>query len=167
MIGKLLPAILAALGLGAGIGGGLVLRPPPHLEGATTAPCGEPDALAKPQPDPEAEVSAAVAHDYVKLNNQFVVPVVSGGRVKSLVVLSLSLEVRAGDRETVYQREPKLRDAFLRVLFDHANSGGFDGAFTKSASMTGLHSALRESAQKTLGPTASDVLIIDIVRQDA
>ena len=67
----------------------------------------------------------------------------------------------------VYEREPKLRDAFLRVMFDHANAGGFDGAFTNSNQMDVLRRALREVAQKTIGPTASDVLILDIVRQDA
>ena len=68
--------------------------------------------------------------EYVKLNNQFVVPVVEDGRVAAMVVLSLSLEVEAGNTEAVYQREPKLRDAFLQVLFDHANVGGFCGSFT-------------------------------------
>ena len=64
--------------------------------------------------------------EYVKLSNQFVVPVVKGKTVVSLVVLSLSLEVPEGQKDAVFRREPKLRDSFLQVLFDHANIGGFD-----------------------------------------
>lgn len=156
---KLLPILLALLGLGAGIGGGLALRPPPQ-PAAAAGPCGEAEA------EPEAPEPDGAAHDYVKLNNQFVIPVVKQGAVDSLVILSLSLEVGAGSTERVYAVEPKLRDGFLQVLFDHANTGGFDGAFTGSGMMAALRKALVESARRTLGATVSDVLITDIVRQD-
>ncbi len=63
--------------------------------------------------------------------------------------------------------EPKLRDVFLRVLFDHANAGGFSGSFTKTTRMNTLRMGLLEAAQKALGPVVSDVLIVDVVRQDA
>ncbi len=169
-MGKLIPIILALVGLGGGIGAGIVLRPPPE-DTALDNPCGEmedPNAPhAEEDHDEDAEPEEEPAYDYVKLNNQFVVPVVQEGRVSSLVVLSLSIEVPTGQSEMIYEREPKLRDAFLRVMFDHANAGGFDGAFTNSSQMDVLRRALREVAQKTVGPTASDVLILDIVRQDA
>ncbi len=166
-MGKLLPLILALLGLGAGVGAGVLLRPDPeevHLDnpcGEVTPAGGEHDA---PVEDEEAEDASL---DYVKLNNQFVVPVVDSGRVASLVVMSLSLEVPAGQTEEIYRREPKLRDAFLQVMFDHANSGGFEGNFTSGGQMNVLRGALREMAQSVLGPTITDVLITDIVRQDA
>ena len=94
------------------------------------------------------------------------VPVVEDKKVVSLVVLSLTLEVELGQSAAVFEREPKIRDAFLQVLFDHANTGGFQGSFTNTTRMTVLRNALREMAQRTLGPTVSDVLIMDIVRQD-
>ena len=52
-----------------------------------------------------------------------------------MVVLSLSLEVEAGNTEAVYAREPKLRDVFLQVLFDHANSAAFSGSFTDGSNL--------------------------------
>lgn len=160
-MGKIFPLILAMIGLAGGVGAGLALRPAPK-DVAVNNPCGDPATVhEKPQDDPDA------ARDYVKLSNQFVVPVVKDGKVESLVVMSLSLEVESGQTETVYQREPKLRDAFLRVMFDHANFGGFSGSFTNNSSMTRLRTALREVAQKTLGTIVSDVLIMDIIRQDA
>jgi hypothetical protein len=167
---KILALILAVGGLGAGVGAGLMLRPEPEppakAEEVACDSADKPDAAekgARQEEVPEGEAG----FEYVKLNNQFVVPVVDEEKVKALVVLSLSLEVVAGARETIYQREPKLRDVFLQVLFDHANAGGFDGAFTNGRNMTLLRDALREVARKTLGATVRDVLIVDVVRQDA
>lgn len=147
MIRRVLPFVIALVGLGLGTGAGFALRPAP-------------DSAAPPEdplPPPE----------YAKLNNQFVVPVLSGGRVGAMVILSLSLEIAPGQAETVYASEPKLRDAFLRVLFDHANAGGFRGSFTDGANLVVLRQALGEAAMAVLGDTVRAVLITDIVRQDS
>lgn len=162
-MGKLIPILLAVIGLLAGGGAGYLLRPPaePLTEGAEPPQDGAADA------DHGAPVTEGeVLHDYVKLNNQFVVPVVENGRVSAMVILSLSLEVDVGGTEQVYAREPKLRDALLQVMFDHANTGGFRGTFTDGANMVVLRNALREMARKVMGPMVTDVLIVDIVRQD-
>ena len=164
MLRKIFPLVLALIGLGAGVGAGVALRPAPE-EVVMTNPCGEVAAEAGQSAEPKEDDTSA--HDYVKLNNQFVVPVVESGRIGSLVVLSLSLEVDAGQTEAIYQREPKLRDMFLQVMFEHANAGGFSGSFTNSIPMAVLRNALREAARKALGPIVTDVLIMDIVRQDA
>jgi hypothetical protein len=162
-MGKILPVIMALIGLAAGTGGGYVLRPAP----ADPTPSGESsDAHASHSATTTAE-TAAPAHDYVKLNNQFVIPVVESGQIAALVILSLSLEVAVGGSEHVYAVEPKLRDNLLQVLFNHANVGGFRGAFTESRNMDTLRSALLEAARTTLGNTVSNVLIADIVRQDS
>ncbi len=165
---KILPILLAILGLGGGVGAGIAFRPEP-AELVMTNPCG--DAIAEhlvATGDGEVSGEASTGTpDYVKLNNQFVVPVVKNGLVRSLVVMSLSLELNSGGPELVYQREPKLRDAFLQVLFDHANNGGFDGNFTSGRNMDNLRRALRESATTALGTDVSSVLIVDVVRQDA
>jgi hypothetical protein len=52
------------------------------------------------------------------------------------------------------------------VLFDHANIGGFRGAFTNSNNMDMLRNALREAGSNVLGSALVDVLIVDIARQD-
>jgi len=145
---RLLPALPVLLGAAAGAVLGLVLRDPAGASAPAPAP-GE------------------VARDYVRLNNQFVVPVIEGGEVGALVILSLSIEAVAGASEAVYAREPRLRDAFLRVMFDHANAGGFAGAFTAGGALELLRAALRETARAVLGDIAIDVLIVDIARQDA
>lgn len=162
MLLKLLPVLMLVLGVGAGAGAGLFLAPKP-----------DPDAhdgpeMAKNADDDthdEAEADQPVT-DFVKLNNQFVIPIIQKERVTSLVVLSLSIETRIAMSDVVHSREPKLRDAFLRVLFDHANMGGFNGSFTQSDMLGILRSSLADVARKELGPDVESVLITDISRQD-
>ncbi|MEL6414607.1 MAG: flagellar basal body-associated FliL family protein [Pseudomonadota bacterium] len=161
MIKKLLPVILLLIGAGAGVGAGIFLRPEPETEVMTEQ--NDPATVKTEIAEQEEEPSD---REYVKMNNQFVVPIVKEDRVNSLVVLSLSIEVPAGQREAIYAKEPKLRDSFLQVLFDHANIGGFDGAFTNANNLSVLRGALREVAQKDMGEQITDVLIIEIARQD-
>jgi hypothetical protein len=156
MIRKLIPLVLALAGLGAGMGAGLVLRPTQDVT-----------ANAEMDTDHVAPLDPELLPDYVKLNNQFIVPILEGGRVVSMVILSLSLEVKRGATDDVYAREPKLRDGFLQVMFDHANAGGFRGSFTDAANLVLLRNALLEMAKTTLGDIVTDVLIVDIVRQDS
>ncbi|WP_407493740.1 flagellar basal body-associated protein FliL [Pseudooceanicola sp. MF1-13] len=163
---KLLPLILIILGIGAGAGAGLALRPAPQPEDmAMNNPCG--DGTGAPvAKEPEEEVLPE-DREYVKLNNQFIVPVVADGRVGALVVMSISVEVKLGARETVFLREPKLRDVFLQEMFDHANQGGFQGAFTNSNTLDVLRNSLKEAGSHVMGDQLLDVLITDIARQDS
>lgn len=170
-----LPILLLILGLGAGAGAGLFLRggasdsaaaegaPDAQPAGAETAEASG-DAL---EADPETPAPADGATEFVRLNNQFVVPIVRQGSVQSLVVMALTLEVDAGTNSQVFDREPRLRDAFLQAMFAHANAGGFDGAFTEAAALAPLRAALAEAANGILGPITHGVLIVDITRQDA
>lgn len=169
-MGKLLPIIFALIGVAAGIGAGVMLKPDPVV--VDVANCGPETgaehtevALSKPAHERDEEGNE-VLPEYVKMHNQFVIPVVENGKMAALVVLSISLEVVAGGKEATFQREPKLRDAFNQILFAHANSGGFEGTFTDSNNMTLLRDALYEIAVKVAGPVVKDILIAEIVRQD-
>ncbi len=158
MIRLLLPLILGLAGVGGGIAAGLALKEP-----------GDEMTEAEDSKEATIESSDLPAEDveYARLSNQFIVPVVRGAAVEALVVLSITLEVSPGSTETVFSNEPRLRDRFLRVLFDHANIGGFDAGFTQTGTMTLLRTALLEAAKDTLGTSVHDVLIVDIVRQDS
>lgn len=187
MIGKLLPLLLILVGTGAGIGAGLALKPKPDKAAAAYAGDDAGYASEKDEEkhednhDDEHEAKGAKksekghgkkgegpadTHEYVKFNNQFLVPVVVDEQVNSLVVLTLSVEVTAGQSEIIYSREPKLRDAFLQVLFDHANVGGFQGEFTSAKNLGILRTALTEVAQSIAGDDVNGILITDIARQD-
>lgn len=158
-----LPVVGLLAGAGAGIGAALFLAEP-ETEGAGApeddAAGAEVSAAAQDEDDPD---SAPV---FAELSNQFVVPVVRNGSVRALIVMSITLEVAEGETEAVFAIEPRLRDAFLQVLFDHANTGGFDDNFTQAERMTILRQGLKETAQRLLGKAVRDVLIVDIVRQE-
>ena len=143
----LVPVLIVVLAIVAGGGAGFMLRETPEV-------------------DEEIAAVPSETLDFARLNNQFVVPVIDRGRVAAMVILSLSVAVESGETEAVFAQEPRLRDAFLQTLFNHANMGGFDGNYTESGSMTLLRGALRETAQRILGAVAQDVLVVEIVRQD-
>jgi len=171
MLGKMLPLLSLLFGICSGIGTGMFLMPPDDFQ-----PSGEQHGADDPHSDEEQWHDPVAgsqgnsmdppASEFVRMSNQFVIPVVRNEKIAALVVMSLSLETRFGASEEIYAREPKLRDAFLRVLFDHANMGGFHGAFTNAETMDLLRTGLREVAQKEIGPDVLDVLIVDIIRQD-
>jgi len=155
---KLLPVLLPVLGLGAGIGAGIFMPlPAPQKPAECPAPEDAPQAGEPALPDTPVE--------YMKIDNQFIVPLVDGNDVTSMVIVSLSLEIAEGRQQDIYNIEPKLRDAFLRVLFDHASLGGFEGNFLSHLGLDTLRLALREMGQKTAGPVLRDVLIVDLVKQ--
>lgn len=177
-MGKLLPLILVLIGIGGGGGAGYMLRPAP-AELAASEEGGTPkaDDHAKdnhddgPKEDSKKDDHSdygegADAPAFVKLNNQFVVPVVYQEEVAALVVLSLTLETSADATTALYNQEPKIRDTALRVLFNHAYSGGFDGHFTAPEKLDVLRMNLREAVNVLSGGKVHDVLITDIIRQD-
>ncbi len=186
MMRLLLPLVLLLVGVGGGVGAGLMLggsdARPVSEEGANGDGAGDHDAAdadaehAGDGPDsedtgrsePQRVQQTGSGTEYVRLNNQFIVPILRNGSVRSLVVMSLSVEVETGQSGAVFDREPRLRDGFLRVMFAHANAGGFDGTFTEASAMAPFREALLEAARRTLnGASVHDVLITDITRQDA
>ena len=165
-MGKLLPIIAIVLALAGGGGAGLFLKP------ASACAAGADSAAADATGDDCAEDIAVDENEgsepteFVNLKRQFVIPILHNSEVAALVVMSLSLEVAVGNAESVYSLEPKLRDAFLQVLFAHAHSGGFDGQFTARVAMEDLKDRLNEVADPLVGAALKDVLITEIVRQD-
>lgn len=178
----LVPLAIALLGLGAGVGAGLALKPAPVEEpaaaegghaacteepGKSCPPEGEAAAadpfkpVAKPAEKPAGELA------YVAIEKPFVVPIFHAEKIAAMVVISLSVETEKESETPVKDAEPRLRDAFLKVMFRHANSGGFDGSFTIGQKIEDLKSALLSAAHEVL-PEAPirEVLITEIARQD-
>lgn len=148
---KLLPIVFLLLGLAGGGGAAFAIYPPEVAQPAGDSTPAEPEGPS----------------EYVKFNNQFVVPVVQEGRVQSMVILSVSLDVTQGSSARVYAVEPKLRDLILQELFNHANHGGFAGTFTSAAQMEALRKSLYHVISDVLGSGLRGVLITDIARQDS
>ena len=169
---KLIPVLLLLVGIAGGVGAGLVLAPEPlACPAAGDGEAASPPEGCPPPPDPVVadesggEGGEAPA-EFVRMNDQFVIPVLRDGEARALVVLSITLEVEPGRTGAIFEIEPRLRDALLRVLFDHANAGGFDGAYTAAGPMVRLRRALLEAAVKIGGDDIRDILVLDLLRQD-
>ena len=176
MLKILIPVLLALIGFVGGAGAAWFLKPPPEVEhedpcidahgGALPeAECAEKMEKEHGDEDDHADDGDADT-EFLPLERQFIVPVVSEDRVSSMMVLSLGLEVTIGNVETVFQKEPKLRDALLRALFEHAYTGGFTGDFTAEHVMRELRRNLLKAARGVAGEYVVDVLVSDIIRQD-
>jgi flagellar FliL protein len=164
------PILLALLGLGAGVAAGVALKPAPDQAPACAedahAPCeaAAADPLAPPSGGHEEEGHGATV---VALDKPLVAPVFADDRVRAMVVASFAIALPADHAAEVEALSPRLRDAFLQAMFVHANSGGFDGAFTQGRKMEDLRAALLKAARQVFGATpVSDVLITEIARQD-
>ena len=185
MIRKLLPVLVILLAVAGGLYGGDVVRQSQTPEeaaqddgggGATDKQTGGHDA---PAPDahatPAKSAGKADGHgaagpsqmSYYRFPSQFFVPVMHGDRLDGMMVLTLTVEMPAEVQEDVFKKEFRLRDAFLRTLLIHANTGGFDGNFTIEPRMRRLRDALMETATEVSGGLVTEVLIEDIARQDA
>ncbi|MFO1144623.1 MAG: flagellar basal body-associated FliL family protein [Amaricoccus sp.] len=182
---KLMPMLIGLFGLAAGLGAGMALKPAPPqaiasaceaapaAEGAAAAADGHAPApcLATPDPfSPEKPAGKKKSEElaYVTMDKPFVVPVFAGEKVAAMVVVSLSVETDTESAHAIEDVKPRLRDGFLKVMFRHANSGGFDGSFTTGRKIEDLKSALLASAHEVVPDLPVDeVLITEIARQDS
>jgi hypothetical protein len=169
---RLLPVLIALLGLGAGLGAGLMLKPPAEV--AEAAVCGEGaadcEAVAAADPFRATHAEVVLSEEeitYVPLARPVVVPVFDGEKVVAMVVVSLSVETSIEGAHVIEAVQPRLRDGLLKALFRHANSGGFDGSFTSGQKMDDLRLALLQAAREVMAEApVGGVLITEIARQE-
>lgn len=186
---KLLPVLMLLLGVGGGVAAGMVLKPAPVEEHAAAcgpadphgapaadatshaaetpgAPC--PEAAEDPFAAPAAEKKPEGELVYVAMEKPFVVPIFSGDKTVGMMVVALSVESDVEGAHVVEAVQPRLRDSFLKVMFRHANSGGFDGSFTTGQKIEDLKAALLAAARAVMGEApVGEVLITEIARQDS
>lgn len=171
MIRRALPFVLALIAMAAGAFGGDMLRDRMSPAEANAADAEGGDGAALPEAAVAEDEGAGSGKSGVKLASfafpqQFFVPIVRGGDVQAMMILSLSIETPEDQQEAVFKKENQLRDALLRQLLIQANTGGFDGNFTAEARTAMLRGELLASARKVAGNAVIQVLIGDITRQD-
>lgn len=127
-----------------------------------------------PPPGPEAEQAAAAAPvappptteaEWFTFPTQFFVPLVRRGDMSAIMILSLVLETDKGQAVALGQQEHRLRDALLRQLMIHANTGGFDGNYTVDRNVQALREDLLQAARGVTDLPIRAVLIQDLARQ--
>lgn len=107
----------------------------------------------------------APAEGWFTFPSQFFVPLMRNGDMGAVMILTLTIETGGADLPAMKQQEHRLRDALLRELLIHANTGGFDGNFTSEARLAPLRERLQKAAQASTDLTIRAVLIEDIARQ--
>jgi hypothetical protein len=188
---KLIPMLIPVVALVGGVAAGEMLRPAP--EGANHAAAeasaegpGSPEAdghaaekaddHAAPEPADDHDASPAAAADHgggdgaaaegwFTFPSQFFVPLMRNGDMGAVMILTLTIETPGAELAAMEQQEHRLRDALLRELLIHANTGGFDGNFTSEARLAPLRERLQKAAQASTDLTVKAVLIEDIARQ--
>lgn len=169
---KILPVLIILIAAIGGATGGMMFRPAAEMAGGEDPMGGGHEGemadtghgMEKPA-DPSMEDMQG-DYDYVKFSRQFVIPVVGEDGVRALVVADIQLEVEPGTSEEAFSREPKLRDAFLKVLYRIAHTGGFNGSLVSDYILKDMHDDLKDAAAAILGGDLHDVLITDLLRQD-
>jgi flagellar protein FliL len=163
MIKFLLPVLSLIVGLGGGGAAAIMLAP------------AAPEEHEADDGHAETAEEGAEAHDgeeddgpteIVKLPNQFVVPVIINKSVRSMVILTVALEVEQGQADFVRTLEPKLRDTFLDELFNLAAMGGFGDELISRKTLEIVRAALSQRARDVLRQKTVTVLVTDMARQD-
>lgn len=187
MIKRILIWALPVLALLGGTAGGSLLMPAEKASEKTGTEAGTTDAEATDDPAaaPKADAdqgsdngeakTAAASHGnegdhggegtgaaWFTFPNQFFVPVVRKGNIDSMMVLTLTIETTEAAKPVVEAQEHRLRDALLRSLMIHANSGGFAGNYTAEPRLERLRAALLAAAVSAAGKDVSAVLIEDL-----
>lgn len=179
MLKKIAIWLLPLLALIGGSAAGGFLAPKPETGAAETA--GEDHATEAGNHGMAATQAAADGHGtgahgggdrgsgddknpaaWFTFPSQFFIPLVRRGEIEGMIVLTLTIETTEADLPEVENQQHRLRDALLRSLIIHANSGGFSGNYTAEAKLERLRTSLHTAAVKASGPKVRAVLIEDI-----
>jgi len=149
--------LLAGLAGGAAIGWGVS-----PSRGAEDGP----DTLEKPAQRQGPVQQEPIGGDFVRFERQVVIPVVDGDRTQALMLFSIALQMRPGAGEAVYAVKPKLIDAFLRDLFALSHTGAFLSSYTDERVLDEVRAKLLDSARAIVGEDVTDVLLLEVMRQE-
>jgi hypothetical protein len=119
-----------------------------------------------PAGDAAASLLRSEHHAFIDMERKFVVPLVRGNRVRSLVVVDLRLEVRSAAETRAQELKPKIRDLFLDTLYEMAVAGAFDGDLYSNNVQGEMRTRLLEDAMQVLQDDATGILIGELLRQD-
>lgn len=112
------------------------------------------------------EGDAAPAVIYYKFTREFVVPIIRDGRVSSLVILNLNLEADASIERELFDMEPKLRDNIMTTLITLSNDGTTFESMTSVKNYESIRSLVLQNLGSVVKDGITNVLIVDLAKQD-
>ena len=103
---------------------------------------------------------------YFKFSREFVIPLMRGEQVESLIIMNLNLEVDSGFSGSLFSQEPKLRDNIMSTLIALSNDGVTLDNFSRVESYETIRSMVLQNLNSELGPGILNVLILDMAKQE-
>lgn len=103
---------------------------------------------------------------YYKFSREFVVPIMRGGQVKSLVILHISLETDTETSDSLFTEEPKLRDNIMTTLIELSNDGRTLEELTNVNNYETIRSMILMNLNDAISDGIKNVLIVDVAKQD-
>ena len=103
---------------------------------------------------------------YYKFSREFVVPIMRGGQVKSLVILHISLETDNATANNLFTEEPKLRDNIMTTLIELSNDGRTLEELTNVSNYETIRSMILMNLNEAISEKIKNVLIVDVAKQD-
>lgn len=168
---KIIALVIVLIGVGGGLALGVVLRSggagPGPDEAAAAHGAADVGGAEHGGADGAGQQGGAEGErDYVKIGRQLIIPVVKDGETQAMMLFDLALDVPRTMTERTYAAEPRLRDAFLRELFEMSYTGAFSSTYTDERVVEELRDKLLDAARRLLGDSVAQVLILDIMRQE-
>lgn len=118
------------------------------------------------QDDGYGKKASSGSSAYYKFSREFVVPIMRGGQVTSLVILHISLETDSSTSEKLFSEEPKLRDNIMTTLIGLSNDGRTLEEPTNINNYETIRSMILMNLKDSIDDGIQNVLIVDMAKQN-
>lgn len=106
------------------------------------------------------------ASAYYKFSREFVVPIMRGGQVTSLIILHINLETDTSTADKLFAEEPKLRDNIMTTLIGLSNDGRTLEQPTDIRNYEQIRATILTNLQDSIDEGIQNVLIVDMAKQN-
>ncbi|GAB5459090.1 MAG: flagellar basal body-associated FliL family protein [Henriciella sp.] len=185
MIDKLIPMVIVVVGAAGGTFGGQMLKSPAPSQAAVEhedkadhksdddygekkSSYDKADKADKGHSSDKGKKSGYGSGDaaYHNFSREFVVPVMQGDRVKSLVILNISLEADESISSKLFSQEPKLRDNIMTTLIQLSSGTDVFENLTDAESYETIRTMVLKNLDSVISTGIHNVLILDVGKQD-
>lgn len=172
-------SLVAIIFVAAGSFAAVVLKTPSEASAASVAEVedeykdddhgddhGKTDKKKAKKDDGYAKKASSGSSAYYKFSREFVVPIMRGGQVTSLVILHISLETDSSTSERLFSEEPKLRDNIMTTLIALSNDGRTLEQPTDINNYETIRSMILMNLKDSIDDGIQNVLIVDMAKQN-
>lgn len=104
--------------------------------------------------------------DFFRFSREFIIPLTTEGRITSLVIINLNLEVDSSESSKLFSIEPKLRDNIMSTLIRLSNDGSTLEEPTRVESYETIRTVVLANLRDKVSQDIENVLIVDIAKQE-